>query len=62
MNSMKVIAPIIFGKMHFQLIYENEFFHEIKYNGMTSFMEFMKRQSGGGSQGGLGTPRRSGLF
>ena len=27
--------------MHFQLIPENEFIHEIKCNGMTSFMEFM---------------------
>ena len=35
------IAPIIFGKMHFLLISENEFTHEIKYNGMTSFTEFM---------------------
>ena len=36
-----VTAPIIFGQMHFLLISENEFFHEIKCNGMTSFMEFM---------------------
>ena len=34
-------APIIFGKMHFLLISENEFFHEITWNGMTSFMDFM---------------------
>ena len=31
----------MFGKMHFLLISENEFFHEIKSNGITSFMEFM---------------------
>ena len=31
---------IIFGKMHFLLISENEFTHEIKCNGMTSFMDF----------------------
>ena len=36
-----VTAPIIFGKMHFLLISQNEFFHEIKCNGITSFMEFM---------------------
>ena len=36
-----VTAPIIFGKMHFLLISENEFFHEIKCNGITNFMEFM---------------------
>ena len=29
-------APIIFGKMHFLLILENEFFHEIKSDGITS--------------------------
>ena len=28
--------------MHFLLLSENEFFHETKCNGMTSFMEFMK--------------------
>ena len=33
---------IIFGKMHFLVIPENEFFHEIMCNGMTSFMEFMR--------------------
>ena len=38
---MAVPALIIFGKMHFLLISENEFFHEIKYCGMTSFMEFV---------------------
>ena len=36
-----VSAPIIFGKMCFLLISEDEFFHEIKCNGKTSFMEFM---------------------
>ena len=36
-----VTAPIIFGQMHFLLKSENEFFHEIKCNGRTSFMEFM---------------------
>ena len=35
-----VTALIIFGKMHFLLISENEFTHEIKCNGMTSFMDF----------------------
>ena len=35
------MALIIFGKMHFLLISENEFFHEIKCNRMTSFMKFM---------------------
>ena len=40
---MKKTAPIIFGKMHFLLISENEFFHLIKCNGMTSFLEFMCR-------------------
>ena len=29
------------GKIHYLLISENEFAHEIKCNGMTSFMEFM---------------------
>ena len=28
--------------MHFLLISENEFTHEITCNGMTSFMEFMR--------------------
>ena len=28
--------------MHFLLLSENEFFHEIKCNGITSFMEFMR--------------------
>ena len=36
-----VTVPIIFGKTHFLLISENEFYHEIKCNGITSFMEFM---------------------
>ena len=36
-----VAALIIFGQMHFLLISENEFTHEIKCNGMTSFMKFM---------------------
>ena len=30
-----------FGKMRFLLISENEFFNEMKYNGKTSFMDFM---------------------
>ena len=30
-------ALIIFGKIHFLLISENEFFHEIKRDGITSF-------------------------
>ena len=43
--SMKCILPnilelIIFGKMHFLLKPENEFTHEIKRDGRTSFMEF----------------------
>ena len=36
-----VPALIIFGKILFPLISENEFFHEIKCDGMTSFMDFM---------------------
>ena len=32
---------IIFGKPHFLLISENEFNHEIKCDGITSFMDFM---------------------
>ena len=36
-----VTAPIIFGKMHFLLISQNEFTHEIKRDGITSFMDFM---------------------
>ena len=31
----------IFGKMYFLLISENEFYYEIKRNGMTSFTDFM---------------------
>ena len=34
-----VNAPITFGKTHFLLTSENEFTHEIKCNGITSFME-----------------------
>ena len=33
---------IIFGKMHFLLISEYYFFHQIKCNRMTSLMDFMK--------------------
>ena len=36
-----VIASVIFGKMHFLLISENEFFHEINCNRISSLMEFM---------------------
>ena len=36
-----VPALFIFGKMHFLLISENEFIHEIKRDGMTSFAAFM---------------------
>ena len=32
---------IIFGKMHFLLISDNEFFHETKRDGMTSYMDSM---------------------
>ena len=32
-------ALIMFGKMHFLLISENEFFHEIKCERFTSFMD-----------------------
>ena len=38
-----VTAPIIFYEMHFLLISENKFFHEIKCDGMTGFMKFIKR-------------------
>ena len=38
---IELTAPIIFGKMHFLLISENEFTHEIKRDGITSFMDFM---------------------
>ena len=37
----KFIALIIFGKMHFLLIPENEYFHEIKCSRITSFMGLM---------------------
>ena len=36
-----IATPIIFGKMQFLLISENEFFHEIECNGMTNVMELM---------------------
>ena len=36
-----ITAPIIFGNMHFLLISENEFTHEIKRDGITSFMDLM---------------------
>ena len=41
-----VTAPFIFGKTHFLLISENEFTHEIKRDGITSFTDSMgeKRQ------------------
>ena len=35
-------ALVIFGKMHFLLISENEFNHEIKRDGRTSFIDSMK--------------------
>ena len=41
MPYVNYIAVIIFGKMHFLLISENEFTHEIECNGMTSFVDFM---------------------
>ena len=34
-------ALTVYGEMHFLLISENEFTHEIKWNGITSFLEFM---------------------
>ena len=37
-----VPVQIIFGKMHFLLTSENKFFHEMKYDRVTSSMEFMK--------------------
>ena len=40
-NWLWLTAPIIFGKIHFLLISENEFTHEIKCYGMTSFMDFI---------------------
>ena len=36
-----VTAPIMFCKTRFLLISENEFFHELKCNGMTGFVEFI---------------------
>ena len=36
-----VPALIIIGEMHFLLISEKEFFHEIKCNGLASFMDFI---------------------
>ena len=48
MKSMKLVillhfipALIIFGKMHFLLMSENLIFHEIKRDGITSFMDLM---------------------
>ena len=41
-----VTAPTIFGEIHFLLISEYEFFHEIKRDGRTSFMGFMIIMSG----------------
>ena len=38
----QLTAPIIFGKIRFLLISENEFSHEIKRDGRTSFMGFMQ--------------------
>ena len=35
-------ASVIFGIMHYLVISENVFFHEIKCDGMTSFIDFMK--------------------
>ena len=42
-NMMRGVSVFIFGnnKMHFQLIPENEFFHEINCNGITSFTDFI---------------------
>ena len=37
-----MLALIIFGKMHFLLISENEFTHGMKRDGITSFMHFMR--------------------
>ena len=34
------INLIIFGKMYFLLISETEFFHEVKLDRMTNFMDF----------------------
>ena len=35
--SHSVCAVPLFGKMHFQQVSENQLFHEIKRNGITSF-------------------------
>ena len=37
----KIKALILFGKMHFLGISENNSFHDIKRTGMTSFMDLM---------------------
>ena len=34
---LQLARPIIFGKMRFLLMSENEFFHEIKRDGIASF-------------------------
>ena len=34
-------APIIFVEIHYLLIPDNDFTHEITWKGMTSFLEFM---------------------
>ena len=36
-----LLALAIFGKMHFLLMSENEFFNEIKRDGITGFMDFI---------------------
>ena len=43
--------PIIFGKMHFLLVQENEFFHEIKQDGIASLMDCMVSDNGGKESG-----------
>ena len=40
MSAIGYPPQIIFGKMHFPLIPENEFTHEIKRDGITSFEDF----------------------
>ena len=42
LSTARLTPLILFGKMHFLLILENEFIHEIKCDRITSFMEFMK--------------------
>ena len=42
MISMAVTVPFIFGKMHFLLISENEFFSSKKCNRIKNSMEFMQ--------------------